>query len=47
MNLLSINKQENVNKDVFVKYKDINDRIDGHAIGFLLGSKGNYFLKRF
>jgi len=48
LNSISVNKQEFSDKDVFVKYKNPNDKeigINGHAIGFLMGSKDNQFFK--
>ena len=48
INYISVNNLENKDKEVFVKYKDINSKeigIDGHAIGFLMGAQNNLFFK--
>ena len=48
INNLSINNDENITKECFIKCRDDDSQeigIEGHAIGFLMGSMGNAFFK--
>lgn len=48
INYISVNNSEYKDKEIFVKYKELNSKeigIEGHAIGFFMGSPNNLFFK--